>query len=55
MLSEDGKIMLLTYLAFKRDASGMDIHELFTDLIRLFELPDVAEDELFNQKAKVNR
>ena len=45
--------LLLTHLAYKHDAYGMNIHELYDDLIRLFELLDVAEDELKIQNSKV--
>ena len=45
-LSRNLRRLLLTHLAFKQDAYGMDIHQLYPDLIRLFELLDIAEDEL---------
>ena len=49
-LSRNLRRLLLTHLAYKQDAYGMDIHELYADLIRLFELLDIAEDELVREK-----
>ena len=51
-LSRNLRTLLMNYLSLDQDAHGMNIQDLYVDMIWLFELLDIAEDEL-QVKSKV--
>ena len=52
-LTRNLRRLMLHYLTGDGEAYGMNSQDLYADLIWLFVLLDIAEDELLRQKAKV--